>query len=74
MDDDRHILVVDDERDLREAVREYLQLKGYRVSVVASGAAARAVVDREPVDLRELLARIADSTAWPEDRRSGRVA
>ena len=74
MDDDRHILVVDDERDLREAVREYLQLKGYRVSVVASGAAARAVVDRESVDLRELLARITDSTAWPEDRRSGRVA
>ncbi len=51
MDEDRHILVVDDERDLRESVGEYLELKGYRVSVADSGAAARAVVEREPVDL-----------------------
>ncbi len=51
MDEDRHILVVDDERDLRESVGEYLELKGYRVSLADSGAAARAVVEREPVDL-----------------------
>ena len=36
-----HILVVDDERDIRELVKEILEDEGYEVSVAENGAAAR---------------------------------
>lgn len=36
-----HILVVDDERDIRELVREILEDEGYQVSVAENGSAAR---------------------------------
>jgi len=36
-----HILVVDDERDIRELVKEILEDEGYQVSVAENGAAAR---------------------------------
>ena len=46
-----HILVVDDEPDIRELVREILEDEGYRVSVAENGAAARAAYARENPDL-----------------------
>lgn len=47
----RHILVCDDEPDLRETVGEYLQKRGYQVSLAENGAALRAVIAEEtPVD------------------------
>ena len=32
-----HILVVDDDRDIRQLVSEYLTANGYRVSTAANG-------------------------------------
>ena len=46
-----HIVVVDDEADIRETVHDYLDLKGYRVSCVESGAELRALLAEEEVDL-----------------------
>lgn len=46
-----HIAVVDDESDIRETVREYLELKGYRVSALDGGPALRALLETESVDL-----------------------
>ncbi|MEM1346809.1 MAG: response regulator, partial [Pseudomonadota bacterium] len=47
----RHILVCDDEPDLRETVGEYLQKRGYRVTLAEGGAALRQVLSEgEAVD------------------------
>ncbi|MEY3671059.1 MAG: Transcriptional regulatory protein ompR [Pseudomonadota bacterium] len=39
-----HILVVDDDRDIRELLSEYLQKQGYRISVAGDGRAMRAAI------------------------------
>lgn len=46
-----HIVIVDDEADLREAVREYLLGEGFAVSAAESGDALRAIMAERPVDL-----------------------
>ena len=46
-----HVVVVDDERDIRDTVEEYLTLHGYRVSSADGGAALRRLVADEAVDL-----------------------
>lgn len=46
-----HVVVVDDEPDLRETVQEYLLRHGYVVSAVADGAALRELLSHRPVDL-----------------------
>jgi two-component system phosphate regulon response regulator OmpR len=46
-----HIVVVDDEADLRTSVAEYLQLQGFAVSQAADGPSLRALLKREPIDL-----------------------
>lgn len=46
-----HIVVVDDEPDLREAVQEYLLDHNYAVSCVNGGAALRALMSERAVDL-----------------------
>jgi PAS domain S-box-containing protein len=45
---DEHILVVDDEENLREALRRALQTNGYRVTVAASGREALEVYSARP--------------------------
>ncbi len=47
----QHIAVVDDEPDIRATIGEYLEMKGYRVTTCDGGAALRAVLDRDTVDL-----------------------
>jgi DNA-binding response OmpR family regulator len=47
----QHIAVVDDEPDIRETVGEYLELKGYRVTRCNGGAALRALLETDSVDL-----------------------
>jgi two-component system phosphate regulon response regulator OmpR len=49
-----HIVVVDDEQDIRDTVEEYLRLHGYRVSMADGGAALRKLVEAQPVDLAVL--------------------
>jgi DNA-binding NtrC family response regulator len=46
-----HILVVDDEPDIRDLVREILEDEGYRVSVAENGETARAAFARGAPDL-----------------------
>ncbi|MEH6419872.1 response regulator transcription factor [Pseudomonas sp. CGJS7] len=46
-----HILVVDDDRDIREMVADYLRKNGLRASVAADGREMRALLDTQAVDL-----------------------
>jgi len=46
-----HILVVDDEPDIRDLVREILEDEGYRVSVAENGESARAAYSHGAPDL-----------------------
>jgi two-component system, OmpR family, response regulator len=46
-----HVLVVDDDREIREMVAQYLRKNGLRASVVADGREMRALLDTSPVDL-----------------------
>lgn len=47
----RHILVVDDEPNIREVVELYLRREGYEVDVAGDGAAALELIDRKTPDL-----------------------
>ncbi|HWZ89074.1 MAG TPA: response regulator transcription factor [Polyangiaceae bacterium] len=47
----KHVLIVDDEKRIREVVEYALQKNGYRVSSVADGPAALSAVERDPPDL-----------------------
>mgnify|MGYP001024364993 CR=1 FL=1 len=46
-----HILVVDDDRDIRELIVDYLVKSGYRASGAANGKEMRAVLDKQHIDL-----------------------
>ncbi len=46
-----HILVVDDEPDIRETLQDYLELHGYRVTQAEGGEALRSAIDAEEIDL-----------------------
>ncbi|WP_017348729.1 response regulator [Pantoea sp. A4] len=46
-----HILVVDDDRDIRELVTEYLIKSGYRATGAANGKEMRAVLGNSHIDL-----------------------
>ena len=46
-----HILVVDDEPEIRDMIQEYLELRGFRVTSADGGEALRRIVATEPVDL-----------------------
>jgi two-component system OmpR family response regulator len=46
-----HILIVDDELELRRLLSDYLQKSGYRVSTAADGKAMQAALDGARVDL-----------------------
>jgi DNA-binding NtrC family response regulator len=47
----KHILSVDDERDIRELLQEVLTMKGYRVSTAAEPEAAKKIVREDPPQL-----------------------
>lgn len=46
-----HILIVDDDREIRELIGNYLKKNGLRASVVADGRQMRKFLDGTPVDL-----------------------
>jgi two-component system OmpR family response regulator len=46
-----HVLIVDDHRDIRDALSRYLQLNGLRVSSAESAAAARRVLKERDIEL-----------------------
>lgn len=49
-----HLLIVDDDEEIRELLRDYLQRNGYRVSVVEDGRGMWRVLEKEHVDLAVL--------------------
>lgn len=51
MSEGEHILVVDDDPEMRDAVGEYLELRRYRVSLAGDGNEMLAVMREEPADL-----------------------
>ncbi|MCP5905012.1 response regulator, partial [Klebsiella pneumoniae] len=46
-----HIVVVDDEADLRDPVADYLRADGFTVSTAGSGSELDALMRERPVDL-----------------------
>lgn len=46
-----HILVVDDDRDIRELLTKYLEKNGFKVTAVADGRQMRAALAGAPIDL-----------------------
>src|SRR6266446_554350 len=51
MNDNGHILIVDDQREICDLVQEYLSGEGYRVSTAQDGTGMRRVMAQSPVDL-----------------------
>ena len=51
MSDEPHILVVDDHRDIRDALGKYLARNGYRVSQADSAGSARKILQDAAIDL-----------------------
>lgn len=51
MDRQAHILVVDDEPEIRDMLQEYLNLRGFVVSTAEGGEALRRIVAEESVDV-----------------------
>lgn len=51
MESPDHILVVDDDAEIRTLLRDYLERSGLRVSTAADGRQMRAVLARTPADL-----------------------
>ncbi|MGI9462903.1 MAG: response regulator, partial [Aestuariivirgaceae bacterium] len=50
MDETAHIVVCDDEPDIRDTLSEYLERRGFKVSCASDGVALRALVDEAPID------------------------
>src|SRR4051812_7128541 len=46
-----HVLVVDDDLDIRSLLRDYLEKNGYRVTAVADGKAMWASIEEAPPDV-----------------------
>jgi len=46
-----HILVCDDENDVREMLKEYLEKRGFKVSEAGNGVELRDVLEKEEIDL-----------------------
>ena len=51
MSDNGHILVVDDQLEVCDFIKDYLSQEGYRVSIAHDGAGMRRVMSQSPVDL-----------------------
>jgi two-component system OmpR family response regulator len=51
MESSQHILVVDDDPDIRLLLGDYLRRNGYRATTVPDGPAMRKTLARDPVDL-----------------------
>ncbi|MFC5301018.1 response regulator [Azospira restricta] len=51
MDNSEHILVVDDDREIRQLVGDYLRGNGFRISLAADGRQMREALDGARIDL-----------------------
>ena len=64
-----HILALDDDPDIRQLLVDYLGQQELRVTAVATGAEALAILDREPVDLLLLDLRLRGENGLDVARR-----
>ena len=51
MKPDAHVLIVDDDKDIRDLLQEFFQKRGLRASVAADGDEMEAALRRNPADL-----------------------
>ena len=51
MDPQPHLLVVDDDREIRSLLRDYLQQNGYRVSLAVDGKHMHVALEQNRIDL-----------------------
>ncbi len=51
MDKTEHLLVVDDDPEIRRLLREYLEKAGYRITAVADGREMFSALEQAPMDL-----------------------
>lgn len=59
-----HVLVVDDDPEIRDVIKDYLAEEGYRVSPAATGAEMRQILGRSAVDLVILDVRLAGENGF----------
>src|SRR5580700_9938792 len=73
MSESGHILVVDDQQEICDLVREYLTDEGFRVSTANNGPELREEMARGPVDLviLDLVLRGEDGLQLARELRSG---
>ncbi|RWK43267.1 response regulator [Mesorhizobium sp.] len=67
----KHILVVDDDPEIREMLINYLESENFRVSAVADSRAMSRVFSERPVDLVLLDMRLADEDGFEIMRQLG---
>ncbi len=74
MDNKDHILIVDDDREIRELLATYLEKNGMRATAVAGGRQMRAVLEEGPVDLivLDLMLLGEDGLVLCRDLRAGK--
>jgi two-component system OmpR family response regulator len=51
MDQPPHVLVVDDDPDIRSLIKEYLEDEGFRITTASDGAQMRKTLDHDPAHL-----------------------
>lgn len=57
----KRVLIVDDDRDNREAYAEYLRFRGFAIDEAATGSAALEMIDRNDPDVVLLDMRLPDA-------------
>ncbi|WP_287175085.1 response regulator transcription factor, partial [Mesorhizobium sp.] len=67
----KHILVVDDDPEIREMLTNYLESENFKVSAVADSRAMSRVFNERPVDLVLLDMRLADEDGFEIMRQLG---
>ncbi len=74
MDKPDHILIVDDDREIRELLAAYLEKNGMRASSAANGREMRALMEQHQVDLivLDLMLPGEDGLALCRDLRAGK--
>ncbi|HAT33732.1 MAG TPA: DNA-binding response regulator [Janthinobacterium sp.] len=75
MEQTDHLLIVDDDRDIRELLAEYLTKNGFQVTAVANGRQMRAALEVNAFDLviLDLMLPGEDGLALCRDLRTGKT-
>ena len=70
-----HILIVDDDKDIRELLDAYLQKHGFKVTAVANGRRMNAAIDTNSIDLivLDLMLPGEDGLTLCRDLRTGKA-